>query len=155
MRARARAGFTVLEIVLAMSILLIGMASILGLLSFGAAMSRTAELRSETSQAVEAVVADLQASLFPIVEQDGLEVAGEPRTIEDQPVPGHPGLVYSATPRGHEPARSPGAPLEYRVDVEIAWSTAGTRRSRTFSTLFTREVPFGERLRRRLVEADR
>jgi hypothetical protein len=67
--------------------------------------------------------------------------------IEGREIPGHPGLVYSAhaTP-------NPEDPLEYRVDVELSWSTAGARRSRKFTTLLLREVPFGERLRRRLIE---
>jgi hypothetical protein len=84
---------------------------------------------------------------------DGVEVAGEPRVLEKRPVPGHPELVYSATatPNPDDLARE-GGPLEYRVDVEIAWSNQGARQARRFSTLLLREVPFGERLRRRFVE---
>ena len=151
--ARERgAGFTIIEVVLAMAILLIGMTAILGLLSFGAAMTRTAALRTGAAHSIEAVMADLEEGLFPlVVAANGLEVAGEPEDIVDRPVPGHPGLVYSAvaTPNPDSP---PGAPLEYRVDVEISWSTRGATRSRTFTTLLLREVPFGERLRRRFVE---
>lgn len=148
-----RGGFTIIEVVLAMFILLIGMTTILGLLSFGAALSRTASLRSQAANAIEAVLADLEENLFPLVEVDGLAVAGEPADVERRPVPGFPGLVYSASavPDPEHDASSIG-PLEYRVDVEISWSTAGAKQSRRFTTLLLREVPFGERLRRRFVE---
>ena len=132
---------------MAMAILLIGVTSVLGLLSFGAALSRTASLRTASAQAIEAVLADLEEGLFPLVLVDGEEVAGEPLPVRDRPVPGYPELSYSATA-----VPNPKDPIEYRVDVEIAWTARGARRSRSFSTLLWREVPFGERLRRRFVK---
>lgn len=150
--ANSRSGFTIVEVVLAMFILLIGMSTILGLLSFGAALSRTASLRSQAANAVEAVVADLEESLFPLVLVDGFEVAGEPQDIERRPVPGSPGLVYSATAEPNPGQEDAVGPQEYRVDVEISWSTQGATRSRRFTTLLLREVPFGERLRQKFVE---
>ncbi len=145
--AARSSGFTIVEVVLAMFVLLIGMTSILGLLSFGAALARTSSLRSGAANAIEAIVADLEENLFPLVEVDGLEVAGEPRAISNRPVPGHEGLLYSARASPH-----PGQPLEYRVEIEITWSTSQGKRSKTFQTLLLREVPFGERMRRRFVE---
>ena len=55
----ARAGFTILEVLVAMAILLVGMTAVLGLLTFGAALTRTAQLRMEGASAVEAVNIDL------------------------------------------------------------------------------------------------
>jgi hypothetical protein len=154
-RGGERAGFTIVEVVLAMALLLIGMTTILGLLSFGAAMARTAQLRSGSANAIEAVLADLEEGLFPlVVDGDGREVAGEPAPVVDRPVPGHPGLVYSAEAVPDPDAGAAGGPLEYRVDVEISWAVAGAKRSRTFTALLVREVPFGERMRRRFVEGD-
>jgi len=146
---RPAAAFTVLEVVLAMSILLVGVTAILGLLSFGAALARTANLRVEAANSIEAVVADLEAHLFPLVEVEGVDVAGEPVDIVDRAVPGHPSLVYSATAVPSPTPVAPGAPTEYRVDVSITWSNAGAKRSRTFQILLLREVSFGERLRQR------
>jgi hypothetical protein len=145
---RARLGFTLIEVVLAMFVLLIGMTSILGLLGFGAALSRTAALRGGAANAIEALVADLAETLFPLeLDAQGNEVAGEPRDVEDAELPGYPGLLYSthSTP-------NPENPLEYRVDVEIRWAVGGTTRSKRFTVLLLREVPFGERLRARIVE---
>jgi prepilin-type N-terminal cleavage/methylation domain-containing protein len=145
-------GFTLIEVVLAMFILLIGMSSILGMLTFGAAMSRTATLRSGAASSIEAIVADLEENLFPLVLlKNGTEAAGEPQEYTDRPVPGYPGLVYSAIAIPNpDDQRVP--PLEYRVDVEVSWSTSGKKRGRTFSTILLREVPFGARLRQRFVE---
>lgn len=137
-------GFTILEVVLAMGILVMGMSVLLSLLTFGAALTRTAALRTTASTAIEAVVADLEESLFPLA-PDGS--AGEPRVITDRRVPGAPGVVYSATARPN-----PDHELEYAVDVEVSWESSGVRRARSFQTLLLREVPFGERMRRRFVE---
>jgi hypothetical protein len=147
-RERRAAGFTLVEVVLAMFVLLIGMTAILGMLSFGAGLSRTASLRGGAAAAIDAVVTDLEESLFPLVlDANGDEVAGEPRDVEGRELPGHPGLLYRtrSTP-------NPENPLEYRVEVEIEWAVGGTTRSKRFTTLLLREVPFGERLRARVVE---
>lgn len=141
---RPRGGFTILEVVLAMGILVLGATMVLSLLTFGAALARTAALRTTAATTIEAVVADLEGSLFPLLE-DG--TVGEPRPIQDRPVPGAPGAIYSATVRPN-----PDQPLEYAVDVEVSWESSGVRRARRFQTLLLREVSFGERMRRRFVE---
>ena len=159
---KATAGFTIIEVVLAMGILLLGMTSILGMLSFGAALSRTAQLRASAAAAAEAVVLDLEETLFPLLEDPdtGQLVVGEPRKVVDRPVPGHPGILYSATAEPDPSSASSlsaasgqplGNPTRYRVDVHMRWTSSGQARSRVFTTLLLREVPFGERMRRLFV----
>jgi prepilin-type N-terminal cleavage/methylation domain-containing protein len=155
MRAATRqAGFTIIEVVIAMGLFLIGMSSVLGLLAFGAALTRNAALASDAAAAAEGVMADLEERLFPLVLVDGEWVAGEPLAIVDRPLPSHPGIVYSATavPDPAGVSRSSDT-LEYKVDVTLTWRNSGQRRTRTFTTLMLREVPFGERLRRLFVES--
>jgi hypothetical protein len=143
----ARGGFTLIEVVLAMGLLLLGATVILGLLTFGAALGRTASLRTISAEATEAIVADLEERLFPL-EEDGS--AGDPVPVVLRPVPGVPGLSYSAT-AVPEPApdggAAAGASREYRVDVEVTWRGGVSSRGRRFSVLLLREVPFGERMR--------
>lgn len=134
-----RAGFTIIEVLVAMGILLFGMTAILGLLTFGAAVSRTALLRTQTASLSEAVIADLEESLFPVENGE----AGAPVAIERRPLPGQPDVLYSAVA-----TQNPDEPLEYRVDVEFTWESGGVRRERRFSTILLREIPFGTRLRR-------
>lgn len=142
------AGFTLIEVVLAMLVLLVGMTAILGLLSFGAALSRTASLRSGASGAIDAVVANLEESLFPLqLDELGDEVAGAPRDVVEQEIPGYPGLLYTT-----RSVANPENPLEYKVEVEMKWAVGGTTRTKKFTTLLLREVPFGERLRSRIIE---
>lgn len=165
-RTRSRDGFTIVEVVLAMGLLLLGMTAVLGLLSFGAALSRTAALRTAAAGAAEAVAADLEESLFPlsIDPATGDRVVGEPHQISAREVPGYPGLSYwaTATPAPAsddelgvgQPGREAGAPQRYKVDVRMRWSTAGAGRERRFTLMLLREVPFGERLRREFVQRD-
>jgi len=149
-RGRRERGFTIVEVVVAMGILLLGMSSILGLLTFGTALARTGELRATGAAAVEAVVADLEERLFPLGD-DPFGDPGEPPEELERELPS--GIVYRVrtTPDPEELER-PGGPLEYRIDVELSWQAGGERRTRAFTTLLLREVPFGERLRRRFVE---
>jgi type II secretory pathway component PulJ len=141
-----RAGFTLVEIVLAMGILVLGASAILGMLTFGAALTRTAQLRATAAAAVAAVEADLDQVLFPY---EGGEV-GEPIPITDRAVPGAEDLVYSAQARPN-----PEHEREYRVDVTIAWKSGGVRRTKSYTTLKLRQIGFGERLRREFVEPQR
>jgi len=154
LRARARRGFTILEVLVAMSILLVGMSAILGLLSFGAAMTRTAALKSAAAISVEAIAADLEESLFPLVVDPATRawVVGEPLAIDKRELRHHPGVSYSARALPDPSDKRPGGALRYRVEIEVEWVSGGRVRSKTFQTLMLREVPFGERLRRMLVE---
>jgi len=142
-RPASRGGFTILEVVLAMGILVLGMTVILSLLTFGAALTRTAALRTAASTAIEAVIGDLEESLFPL-QDDG--TVGEPRQIEGRAVPNAPGVIYSARARPN-----PDNALEYAVDIDLSWETSGVRRAKSFQTLLLRELPFGERMRRRFI----
>lgn len=140
-----RDGFTLVEVVLAMGILLLGSAAIIGFLTFGSATARHAQLRTQAATALEAIAADLDRNLFPYEEG----VLGEPIEIEERPVPGVPGVVYSATA-----VSNPDLPREYRVDVEVTWESAGVQRSKSWSMLKIQEVPFGEVLRREFIETE-
>lgn len=143
--ARPRAGFTIVEIVLAMGILVMGATAVLGMLTFGAALTRTAELRSAAAAAVEAVNADIDRNLFPYA--DGQ--VGEPVELSARRVAGVEGLIYTA-----RATQNPERPREYRVDVELSWESSGVRCARSYSILRLREISFGERLRRELVEGE-
>jgi len=145
----SRAGFTIIEVIVALGILLFGMTAVIGMLTFGAALSRTALLRTTAAASAQAVVADLEETLFPMVEgvSAGSSDAGPPIEVVDRALPGMPDVTYSASA-----VPNPERPLEYRVDVEMSWTSAGVRRAMSFSTILVREIPFGERLRRRFVE---
>jgi hypothetical protein len=129
----------------ALAILLFGMTAVLALLTYGTALSRSAHLRTSSSSAAQAVVLNLEETLFP--DQDGQ--AGEPLPIVERRLDGAEGIVYSAQARP-----SPERPDEYRVDIDMSWSSQGVQREKRFTVLLLREVPFGERLRRQLVQPE-
>ncbi|QDV06469.1 general secretion pathway protein J [Planctomycetes bacterium Poly30] len=149
---QAAAGFTLIEVLLAAGLLVAGMSMILGVFNFGSAMSRTAELRSLASGTVEAVMHDLEDSLF-LVNDDG--TIGEPRAIVDRPVPGRNGVVYTVTATGNPKSFDPeevglgaGLPREYIVEVTVKWQASGVKKNETWTTIMLREQPFGARMRR-------
>jgi len=144
-RRATRRGFTLLEVVLAMGILLLGLSVVLGLLSFGAALARTSAMRTTSAQAVEAVLADLEETLF---ELDKSGEAAAPVAIVDRALPGDAQIVYSATPT-LLPLQPDAVVEEYHVRVELGWLASGVRKSARFETVFPRQVPFGERQRAR------
>ena len=138
-----RGGFTIVEVVLAMGILVMGATAIIAFLTYGAATTRHAQLRTLSAAATEAVIADLDRHLFPF--EDGK--LGDPLEIEKRPVPDAPGVVYSA-----QAVVNPDDLREYRVDVSLTWESAGVQRSKKFQLLMLREISFGDRLRREFVE---
>jgi type II secretory pathway pseudopilin PulG len=149
LRSSGRSGFTIVEVVLAMGILLVGAAAILSMLTFGASLTRAAQLRTAAASAVEAVRADIETVLFPYDPAlDGEEgEVGPPITITDRPVPGVEHVVYSAVA-----TQNPELPREYRVDVDFRWTSGGVQRKKRITWILLREISFGERIRRRFVE---
>lgn len=150
LRTASTRGFTIVEVVVAMGVLLLGMSSILGLLTFGATLSRAAELRTVGSSAVAAIVRDLEDNLFPLEADEPFGPAGIPPAEVTGELAG--GIRYTArTKPNPDQLDLPGGPLEYRVDMELTWQSGGETRRRDFTTLFIREVPFGARLRRHFI----
>ena len=139
----SRAGFTLIEVMLAVGILAFGASAIIGMLTVGASLTRTAELRTSAASSLEAVLDDIGHELFRL--EDG-ELTG-PHAIVDRAVPDAPGVIYSATAR-----QNPAQPKEYIVDVDLRWEASGVRRKKRFQTLKLKEISFGERLRREFVE---
>jgi len=151
--ANARGGFTIVEVVIAMGLFLLGMSCVLGLLAFGAALTRTASLRSEGASAIEAVIADLEEHMFPLVVAGDRVTVGSPVDIEARALPGREDVTYSARASADPSQKDyPGGPLEYRIDVTVAWKSGGESKQKKFTTLCVREIPFSERLRRQFVE---
>ncbi len=141
--AKERSGFTILEVLLAMGILVLGATSLIGILTFGVALTRSAQLRTSAASAMDAIQADLDQNLFPIVDGE----AQDPVAIVDRSVPDAPGVIYSATPH-----INPENEREVRVDVEMSWQSAGVMKKKKFTALKLKELGFGESLRREFIE---
>lgn len=148
-----RSGFTLLEVVLAMGVLALGATAILAMFTFGTSMVRTASLRQASAEVVEAIVADLEETLFPLMPDGSI---GEPIEIDSRPVAGREALSYSARARpAPDQVTRPDGALEYRVDVDLQWTAEGLQRTQRFTVLLLREIPFGHRLRLEFVQGQR
>ncbi|MFN0207573.1 MAG: prepilin-type N-terminal cleavage/methylation domain-containing protein [Planctomycetota bacterium] len=137
-KKRARRGFTLVEVLVAMGILVIGVTSILGLLVFGAALERTAERRSETALAAQQVVSELQNSF--VMNPDG-SVPEPPSLQFERTVPGHPKLTARV-----EIKKNPEAVGEYFAVIRIGWLERGELRFEEFRTILQREANFKNRV---------
>ena len=95
------------------------------------------------------MVADIEVNMFPYVPSaDGTaDEVGGPVELVDRAVPNLSQVVYSAKAR-----QNPELPREYRVDVEIRWTSGGVQREKKLTWILLKEITFGQRLRRRLVE---
>lgn len=144
MKRANQSGFTLVEVVISMGMLVMGMGVLLSLLTFGAALTKNASNRARSSMVIESVTADLQENLFP-TEEDG-SVGEPPARLEGVPVPGVRGATYTVITRPH-----PEGDGEYLVDVTVSWEAEGVSRKERFTTLMLRELPFGERMRRRFI----
>ena len=111
-----------------------------------------------TAGALDARLAD--GGAFPIVEPGRCTFAHHGPAIEVRLV--HFGVGFPADLR-YDPVDDSdwwvltltvpdGSRVEYKVEVEMKWAVGGTTRSKKFTTLLLREVPFGERLRARIIE---
>ncbi len=147
--AKKKAGFTLIEVILAVGILALGMTSVLGLFTFGAALTQAAALRTESAGMIESITQDLEIKLFPPGE-DGMP--SEPKDLQDQLVPGVERARYNVTSAPVEggPMAEDGGPLEYEVRIQVFFETRGVRRSRTYETRLLRQRSFAERMRQRL-----
>lgn len=141
--AGKRAGFTIVEVLVAMAILLMGSVAIIAFLTFGGATARHAQLRTQAASAIEAVVADIDRNIFPYANGE----LSDPVDLIDRPVPGSAGVLYSA-----KAFQNPDLESEYRIDIAMSWESAGMKRSKEWSMLRIKELPFGERLRREFIE---
>ncbi len=144
-----KAGFTLIEVVLAVGILALGMTSVLGLFTFGAALTQAAALRTESAGMIESITQDLEIKLFPPGENG---IPSEPKDLLDQQVPGIERARYNvvSVPVEDGPVAEDGGPLEYEVRIQVFFETRGVRRSRTYETRLLRQRSFAERMRQRL-----
>ncbi|MBI3817717.1 MAG: prepilin-type N-terminal cleavage/methylation domain-containing protein [Planctomycetes bacterium] len=135
--ARA-SGFTLIEVLVAMGILVVGVSSILGLLMFGAALQRTSERRNESSLAANQVVAALRATAFKY-NVDGS--TSEPSNHIEMSVPDHPRLNAVVDLK-----KNPTVEGEYFATIQIQWHERGESKTEEFRTILERAAPFTARV---------
>ncbi|MFG0319157.1 MAG: prepilin-type N-terminal cleavage/methylation domain-containing protein [Planctomycetota bacterium JB042] len=131
-RPRRVGGFTLLEVMVALGILLAGVVGILGLFASGLAMHRNATRNTIVAQASE----DVRMRVRRFVEDAVAANAGAPELdpLVRVEIPGHPGYFYDSTFEVDDELGPDGGVM---ATVHVYTLDAGRERGQTF-TLFTR-----------------
>ncbi len=134
-RRRDRAaGFTLLEILIALGILAIGLTAVLGLLASAVATGKRAQNRVDAANLAESIVADIENDLdlsFDHDELDGLDPASNDdyrtRILRDwEPSRLHPSFKTRIL---ITPITGPiDLPEEFLLEVHVDWSDRGKNR---------------------------
>jgi hypothetical protein len=133
-----RAGFTLLEVLMAMGLFMFGISAMLGMFQFGGGMEATARTHAELAPAIQPLIRHVQEQAW-IFDSAGQET--QLRIFLDEPVPGVPGFRYALVvqPPGDNPYLRQAQLNFYRKNP------ARTEASVTF--LLTQKVPVSRRLR--------
>lgn len=113
-------GFTLVEMLVAMGILVFGITSLIGLLGLGVSTRRTSELRNQSVYAVDEVIHHVREHVLPrqTFDEDDVPVPLEPVTLD--PVEGYPRL--RARVDFHYDESYPHLVL---LDVHLTWLEEG------------------------------
>lgn len=89
---RKQAGFSIVEVLLAMGLFLFGISALLGMFQVGGGMEGAARTHSELAPAIEPLIAQIREEAWL------LDAQGQPTELRryfDEPVPGVPGFQYA------------------------------------------------------------
>jgi prepilin-type N-terminal cleavage/methylation domain-containing protein len=142
------AGFTLIELMVALGILLFGVSAILGVLGVGVQTRRSAEQRHRAVQVVGGIVHDLEQSLFDgrtRGDAGGLP-ALDPITITD--VGGHTGLLARVTF-----TTDPEHPELVLARIDVSWTEQGEAQAQTFERILRWQESYPSRVARLRAES--
>jgi prepilin-type N-terminal cleavage/methylation domain-containing protein len=128
-----RAGFSLIEVVVALAILSLGMTSAIALFAAATAAHRTAIHRSQAADLAEWALADIESAL--LLGADPAELVGAPPTeaiLRDWP-------GYRVEVR-IQPAAGPAGEDEALVEIGIVWANRGRDQRLEFQQLVARRA---------------
>ena len=138
-RTQVQAGFTLVEMMVALGILVMGLTSLIGLFTAAVSTRYSAELRSRAAAVAEEVLRDIQENV--LARDDGQEA--EIPSLGPQPVEGMPAMRYSV-----DFIIDPQQPDLVMAEVRIGWREQGAELEQVFRRILPREQPFRERVLR-------
>ena len=147
--ADRQSGFTLLEMMVAMAILVGGLTALIALLTVGVSTRRSAELRQQAVWLADRVIHEVEQEAFDNIWILG-EGAGEIPDRGPNPVDEVPGMTY--TVRFHTTEEAPDLVL---AEVRIRWSEQGEEMAESFERVLFRQEPFSRRASRVISEYGR
>ncbi len=139
---RSQGGFTLVEMMLALAILVFGVTALSGSMLVGVSTRRGSEMRFRATSLVDQAVHDVQERLFADPKK-----AGEPlQTYKVTDPPGYAGMQYTVEFR-EDRAR----PTVVLVVIKVSWREQGEHMGEEFRRIVVRRASFSRRvqLRRR------
>ncbi|MCA8964608.1 MAG: type II secretion system protein [Planctomycetes bacterium] len=136
-------GFTLVEMLAALGILLFGITALLGALSQSVSQRRSTDARLAAAALADEIVHRLQHEalrLRPDAESD-LDV--EFATLADQEAPNFPGMTWSVTT-----TRDDDRPDLWLADIKVTWLEEGEDTSEEFLRVLPRQLPLAQRVLR-------
>ena len=141
-RERER-GFTLVEMLVALGILVFGLTSLIGLMSVGVSTRRTAELRDRAVQAADGIFHSLETGVFATRSWPG-DDGEEPEPLEPidvAKIEGSPRLKARV-----EFSHDDAFPDLVLVEVRIMWLEEGLTVGESFRRVMDHRVPFPARV---------
>lgn len=138
---RTQDGFTLVEMMVALAILVFGISALAGSLLTGVTTRRGSEMRFRADALVNHAVYEIQEKLLAGDSEPGTPLKGF--TVEDPP--GYPGMKYTVA-QTTDPER-PGLVL---ARIQVSWKEQGEQVGETFERIFVRQTPFSQRVAARL-----
>jgi prepilin-type N-terminal cleavage/methylation domain-containing protein len=131
------AGFTLIEVMMAMGLFMFGISALLGMFQFGGGLESAARAHAELAPAIQPLVQKIKAEAWLL---DGSGIASDLKSYFDQPVPGAPDFLYALDVQDSSESQNLRlARLDfYRQDPE--------RIEASVSFLLIRRVPLSRRL---------
>ena len=138
-RVRAMGGFTLVEMMVAMGILIMGVTSLIGLLTVAVSTRYRAELRSRAVLIAEQVLHHIEETV--LAGDDDPDLALSQVVMES--VNGFPGMRYTV-----EFVMDEDYPELVLAQVRVGWRVQGSELEQVFMRLLPREQPFRARVLR-------
>lgn len=148
--ALRQGGFTLLEMMVALGLLIVGMTSVLGALSSGLGTRRQAEMRSRASLLAEQVLGELRVDpsrageAFSAVGEAIDEGAEAPPPVVVERIEGYPGMRYTLFV-----STDPDYPEMVLVRLRVAWRSQGEFTGTEFHRLLPRTPTLSRRVAER------
>lgn len=137
--ARLQDGFTLVEMMLALAILVYGVSALAGSLLTGVSVRRGSEMRFRADAIVNQAVHRIQEEEFPRYSDPGEPL--QSFTVEE-PL-GYPGMEYTV-----DYVTDPERPGLVLARIRVSWREQGESMGETFERILVRRVPFSRRISR-------
>jgi len=134
-------GFTLAEMLAALGILLFGVTALLGALSSSISQRRTTDARHELTALCDLAMHRVRHEAVRSTNGDSSPFDLEFVPLVDQPVPGFPGMTWSASATSDE-----NRPLLWLVKIEARWLDEGEEVVAEFLRVVPRQLQLRDRV---------